>query len=821
MTSRRWLGLVVVAAAIVLLAAREISQFYAGYRWYRAMGALSLWEARLAALTVLRAGGALIVGLFAFANIYAVRRSVVSLVLPRRIGNLDIGEEVSSRALTGVTVALAALVGLALALSLRDWTGFLLARVGRPFGETDPYFNADLGFFAYDLPFEHTLFTWLTASVLCVAAVVVFLYVLTPGLRLERGRLHVSEYVRRHLAVLAGVLLVLLAWHFRLEMYGILLAGSGPDGAFTSLDRRVGIPGALVLAMVTVAAGLIVIWGGWTGQRRLVFTAVGGVLLTGVVTRDLAPLFASRFPDDPDPVRRELPYQATRAGYTRRAYAVDRILEGDSSIAYRTLADAAIGVPSWDAVPLSRAVEAESRLSRGARVGWVSRPDGIIGLVTSPEPPPAPGEAAPRGLAVRTLASAADERGAPVRLLEPGSDDDAVVLAPSLVMDSARGYVVVPDSARRVKGVPLTSPLERLAEALSVRNPRLWVDELPEPGPVLVTVRGVRERVAALAPFFVQGSRVEPLVYGDSLFWVVELYAASSTYPLSRDFVIAGRARSYFQHAATALVLSGTGAVRIVADSALDPIAASWVDRFPQLFVQARDVPPAILNDLPPAADAARTQALAFGLYGTRADRHRPLHPPVVDGADSSLAAQLPVYALPDGGPTALEIPLLDQSERVRGVLVSEGGPGHRTAWLAAAGQSGPLWHAVLDRLARADSAAHPADASAVHGVVRAFMLGDQVAYSQPVYDWTPGAVPRLLDVAYLAGDSALVAPTLRHARGVTLAPRPGAPAAPADLRRAVAQLYQTMRDALRRGDWEAFGRAFNALGRLLAGSSP
>jgi uncharacterized membrane protein (UPF0182 family) len=28
--------------------------------------------------------------------------------------------------------------------------------------------------------------------------------------------------------------------------------------------------------------------------------------------------------------------------------------------------------------------------------------------------------------------------------------------------------------------------------------------------------------------------------------------------------------------------------------------------------------------------------------------------------------------------------------------------------------------------------------------------------------------------------------------------------------------LYNTMRDALRRGDWAAFGRAFEALGRAL-----
>ncbi len=821
MTSRRWLVFALAGGALTLLAARAVSQFYAGYRWYRALDALPLWEARFTALLVLRAAGGLAVGLFAFANFYAVRQSVVSLVLPRRVGNLDIGEEVSHRSLTGMTVVVALVVTLPLAFALQDWTGFLLARAGRPFGESDPYFNADLGFFTYRLPFEQSLFTWATASVLCVTAVAVFLYVLTPGLRLERGRLHVSEYVRRHLAVLAGVLILLLAWHFRLEMFGLLLQGSGPGGAFTALDHRVGIPGDLVLAMVTLASGLVVIWAGWTGQRRLVFTAVAGVLAAGVVTRDIAPLIGSRFPDEPDPVLRERPYDATRAGYSRRAYGVDRVVIGDSADAYRTLAQAAMGVPAWDAVPLVRAVEAESRLGRGARIGWASGPDGIVGVVTSPQPPPDPGEAAPLGIAVRTFASAADDHGMPARMPEPGSEDDAIVLAPSIVLDSASGYVVVPDSARRVKGVPLNSSTERLVEALSVRNPRLWVQELPEPGPVLVTVRDARDRVAALAPFFAQASRVEPLVFGDSLYWAIDLYSASSTYPLSQRFVIDGETRSYFQHAATALVLSQTGEVLILADSVLDPIAATWAGEFPHLFEGRASLPAVVVAALPPAADAARAQALAFGRFDARANTGRPIHLPVVDGADSALAAQWPVFALPDDGPTAIEIPMLDQGERVRGVLVSEGGPAHRTVWLPASGASGPLWHNVLDRLAAADSAARAPNTSAVHGVVRAFMLGDHLAYMQPVYQWTPGAVPHLLHVAYFVRDSVHVAPTLRQASGVVIPPRPSSPASPVETRRLTAQLYEDMRDALRRGDWLAFGRAFDALGRLLGVRAP
>ena len=46
--------------------------------------------------------------------------------------------------------------------------------------------------------------------------------------RWEQGGLYISGYVRRHLAMLAGVLLLVLAWHYRLEMYTVL--GDGGSG---------------------------------------------------------------------------------------------------------------------------------------------------------------------------------------------------------------------------------------------------------------------------------------------------------------------------------------------------------------------------------------------------------------------------------------------------------------------------------------------------------------------------------------------------------------------------------------------------------------
>src|SRR5688572_9291852 len=156
------------------------------------MGAPGIWRTRTLYTLVTTCASAVVAGFFIFLNLFAVRRSIVSLILPRRVANIEIGEEVPPRYLTGAVIALSLLFGALLALPADTWLTAALALRGVPFRESDPYFAADLGFFVYWLPFETTLYVWSLITVLVATALVLFLYALTPGLRWERGTLHVS-----------------------------------------------------------------------------------------------------------------------------------------------------------------------------------------------------------------------------------------------------------------------------------------------------------------------------------------------------------------------------------------------------------------------------------------------------------------------------------------------------------------------------------------------------------------------------------------------------------------------------------------------------
>src|SRR6185503_8728239 len=629
-------------AAILLIAGRAVAGAYADYLWYESLGALALWRMRTQAVLVVRGGSMAIATLFAFANLYAVRRSVVSLVFPRRLGNLEIGEEVPGRYLLWAAIGLAVVLGVSLAMSSDNWTSFVLASSGKPFDESEPYFGNDLGFFTYWLPFENLLWMWAFLVVIVVSVAVILLYALTPSLKWQRGGFYASTYVRRHFTVLVGLLLLMLAWSFRLDMYSLLVDGSGPDGVFGWVDHHVGVPSDLVLSVATLGAALIVLWTGLAGRMRLAGIAVLSTIVLSLLGREIAPAVAAHIGTDAHRALREQSYIATRAAYTRRAFGVDVMPLATTSVQFSSAAAALPAVSLWDAPALARAVDASragTSEDRATPIGWRATSDGLLAQVVN-APVAGASSRAPWTAAV-VVASDVDERGAPLRAdaSDPSAIDDNPVDAP-LVYPGASEMLVVADSLRRAAGTSLEGGLARLAVAWSSQNFSLLSNDLQQPHPTAIVHRDIRDRLDRYMPFFAQGGHVEPILLGDSLYWAVDLYSASDMYPLSRHAFLAGEDQSYLKHAATAVVQASTGEIVVVPDSALDPVATTWVRALPSLFNTWNTLPPRVRTSLPPAIDALYAQAYAFGRYGSRGESTAPRHVPTLEGADDALVGE-------------------------------------------------------------------------------------------------------------------------------------------------------------------------------------
>ncbi|MHB1071522.1 MAG: UPF0182 family protein [Gemmatimonadaceae bacterium] len=784
---RRGLIVAIATLALLLLVARGAATLYTDRLWFQALGFDDVWRARAAATAWLTMGSAVVAFCFAFANLLAVRHSVVSLIVPRRVGNLEFREEVPGGRLVVVAALLAALLSAALTIPGDRWADALIATGGVPFGESDPYFQYDLGFFVYWLPFEEVLLAWTSIVVAVVSLAVVVLYALTPSLRWTRQGLRVTAYVRRHLTILGGVVLLLLAWSYRLDMYRLLADGHGLGGAFTAIDHAVRVPGSLILASTTLGGGLVVIWSGWSGQTRLAFFAVTVVLLLALGVRQVAPVVADWMAIGGGV--RERPYADTRAGYTRRAYAVDQVRLFAGAPRFADLAAASRGVSVWDDAPL-----AARGPGSATRVIWRAAGQGLEALLvhgTSPE-----------GAATALLADPTDPQpviGEPRELAEPA------------VSDSAEGYGVVPDTSGLAAVIPVRSPIRRIAIALTLRDPRMLLGEVPGRNPGVVPVRRVSAIVARIAPFFAQGEPA-PAVEGDSLRWIVPLYAASATYPLSARVALGDARVGYLQRAGIAVVDASTGRTRFFADSAASPLTTSWRRRFPRLMAPWTAVPAGLHGVLGVPREWAVAQVTAFAQVGARGGVGGNLHLPALSGSDSALSPTATPPMAIDGSLT-LAWPLLDASDRVAGLAIVRGGAVPATWWIAAPPGTAP-WGRILESLRAPLPERSPVSrpASAARGSVRAVPLADEVAFVQPMFGG--GAADGLREVRIALRDTLRLGASLRQLAGQS-------GAAPVrDFRSTIERLYDAMRRALRAGDWTRFGAALDSIGRAL-GEAP
>lgn len=820
MRSRRWIVALVAGVALFLVAGRVVSGWYVDYQWYASLGAAALWRAKAADLLLLRGGTFLVGSAFVFANLYAVRFSIESLVLPRRVGNLEFGEEVSGRILLGVVLILSAVIGALMAFAHDDWLSVELIRHGLRFGETDPYFQFDLGYWLYRLPLESALHVWSLIGLVAVTLVVIFLYALTPSLRWEGGHLHVSTYVRRHLFTLGAVLLLLLAWSYRLDAYGLLHSGSGPLGAFSAIDHRVGIPANLLLAVAAVAAGMLVAWSGWTGHIRVAFVTLTVMLLAALTVRQIVPPIAERFVSPADPEARERPYREIRSGYTRRAYDVDRLTRGGPPDERPSFADAARGAPLWDGAALARAIGRPREAAKpvGA-VGWDEQEGRVVGFVV--EQPTGPGSVeagADWGIA-RVAADVTDDRGAPL----PRDDPDALEargLGGVLVHDSATSYYLVSDSGGHVAAPELRTFGMRLALAWHLQNPRLLGRRGEDGGSVSTKVvlhRDVRDRLHTLYPFFAQATQMAPLVWRDSLFWVVHLYSTSEWYPLSQEMPLGDRQVRYLRHAAVAIVNAHTGSVAAVGDDAPDPLTATWMQRFPRLFVDAGALDPDLTRRLPPPVDATLVGTLAFAQVGVRGEFEPPSHLPRRGGDTLFTTLSAAPYYDQKTGALTVAMPLLDPADRLRGVMAGSGGARPRVRWQPLAPE-GPTWPNLVERLQRLDDSLRAGMRSTrpLHGAVRIVPTADGFMAIETHYLTRPDGTPTVWYVSLFHRDSVLVGTSIMGAARLPLPTVPHTPLTPDEFRRRIDSYYEAMREALRRGDWTAFGMAYEALGRLL-----
>lgn len=482
------------------------------------------------------------------------------------------------------------------------------------------------------------------------------------------------------------------------------------------------------------------------------------------------------------------------------------------------------------------------------------------------------------GLAM-SLAAKKTPEGAPVLVIRdvpPTSDDGIVVDQPAIYYgENMYGYRIVNTAVKEFNhprgdenvyahydgsgGVLIDSFLRRALFAFHQFDIRIALTSYITADSRIQFWRDVQERVQRIAPFLTL-DRDPYLVLSDGrLFWVQDAYTVSETFPYSEPY----RDRvNYIRNSVKVIVDAYLGRVAFYVMDPEDPVLGAYRAALPALFRPLEEMPEGLKRHLRYPQDLFEAQVNKYSTF------HMTVPQVFYNGEDVwEVPRQLqgfkpmslrPIHALGEEygvqqhmAPYFVLMKLLGE-DRVQFLLMTPMTPENRDnmiAWIAARSDFpgygelvayklpkerlilGPIQvQAMIDQdtqISQQISLWDQRGSRVIRGHLLVIPIEESFLYVKPVYLIAEGTdIPQLKRVIVSDGDRIAMAPTLEEAVAAVFgpaSPRPGPAAAPVpgapdsfDPRPAAREALQAAEEALRDGNWDAFGRAMQALKGLL-----
>ncbi|WP_036966972.1 UPF0182 family protein [Promicromonospora kroppenstedtii] len=324
------LGVAVVAVAVVIAALLLLAQFWTEVMWFGQLGFSRVIWTEWGMRAALFAGGFAIMAGAVFWSFTAAYRSrpVYAPSTPEQ-ATLDQYREAVEPLRRVVMIAAPVLVGFFAGVAASaQWRTVLLAFNSEPFGENDPQFGMDLGFFVFMLPALRFTVGFLISVVVIAGIAGVITHYLYGGLRVgpaAAGGPRTTPAARIHLAVIGAALLLLIAANYWLDRYSILTnAGDRFDGASYS-DVHAVIPAKGILAVVAIFVAALFIVTAFRGDWRLPAIGVGLMVVSAIAIGGIYPAVVQRFQVNPNAQELESEYIQRNIDATLSAFGIDDV----------------------------------------------------------------------------------------------------------------------------------------------------------------------------------------------------------------------------------------------------------------------------------------------------------------------------------------------------------------------------------------------------------------------------------------------------------------------------------------------------------------
>ncbi len=301
---------------------------YADWLWYEQLGFLNVLTTQWVASAVMFGIGFLAMAIPVWISIeVAFRWRPVYAKLSSQLDRYQqVIEPLRRLAMYGIPAVLGLFAGVATSSS---WKPALEWLNRTPAGITEPQFGLDVSFYLFELPFYRAILAFASAVVLISILAALATSYLYGALRFNGREVRISRSARIQLAVMGAVYLALQAVSIWLDQYATLATSTSTDlitGAGFA-DVTAVIPGRAILAGIAAVVAVLFIVTAIIGRWRLPIVGTALLIVSAILIGGVYPWIVQRFQVDPSARTVEAEYIQRNIEATRAAYGVSDVVE--------------------------------------------------------------------------------------------------------------------------------------------------------------------------------------------------------------------------------------------------------------------------------------------------------------------------------------------------------------------------------------------------------------------------------------------------------------------------------------------------------------
>ncbi|NLY74721.1 MAG: UPF0182 family protein, partial [Firmicutes bacterium] len=631
----RLFRIILGAALLLLLIIFGIAGKYIDWLWFQTAGSTAVFWVGLitgpvAKITLI----VFIFGFFLFNLLIAIRAFsrvyVVNVLMP----------EFSKGTVLGSGIIVAGLLAIVLGSGLSlDWTVIQQYLHRITVGTSDPIFNLDLGYYLFSYPFYQQLYSLLLTVTFLALVGAALIYFLAKALWVQGSSLELSVSAKVHLTLLAILFLGVKIWGYSLGKYSLLFQETSRFTGINYTAEHARVFALTILTWIVIGIIGLLIYGLFRRGTKLFLGSVILWLAASLILNVIYPGLIQTFKVGPNEFELEAPYLKHHIDFTRRAYALDKIKQvafhpaaGKKRLspAHPSLADLRL----WHYEPLLNTYNQLQSIrpyyqfndididrypsTNGKRQLMISARELVTGRL--------PEQARTwinlhltythgYGFAANQVNQFSDQ-GQPIfiakdlppktapefpglKVANPGiyygeaTNDYVIVNSKNEEFDYPQGDRNITTTYQADSGIRLNSFFVKLLLAIKYREPNFLLSPQLTPESSILIYRNIRLRAQMLAPFLRFDNDPYLVVSGGKLYWIIDAYTVSSSYPYSRPF---RTGLNYVRNSVKAVVDAYTGAVNFYIVDPSDPLIRVWEKVFPGLLKSDAELDPDIKN---------------------------------------------------------------------------------------------------------------------------------------------------------------------------------------------------------------------------------